>query len=119
MPDKIILLYVGYDVALKLEKKWTLLRKNDSKFVSLPGKITNVIQSFTFQLYEVIIDYVFNFIKTETLAQVFSCEFRKIFKNAFFTEHLWTTASIFSYQWSVRFLKSWDQTIIQIIRKDK
>ena len=29
----------------------------------------------------------------QTLAQVFSCEFCKIFKNTFFTEHLWTTAS--------------------------
>ena len=29
----------------------------------------------------------------ETLAQVFSCEFCKIFKNSFFTEHLRTTAS--------------------------
>ena len=28
------------------------------------------------------------------LAQVFSCEFYEIFKNTFFTEHLWTTASI-------------------------
>ena len=27
------------------------------------------------------------------LAQVFSCEFCEIFKNIFFTEHLWTTAS--------------------------
>ena len=34
-----------------------------------------------------------NLIKKETLAQVFSCEFYKIFKNAFFTEQLWTTAS--------------------------
>ena len=34
-----------------------------------------------------------NFIKKETLAQVFSCEFCKISKNTFFTEHLWTTAS--------------------------
>ena len=32
-----------------------------------------------------------NFIKKETLAQVFSCEFCEISKNAFFTEHLWTT----------------------------
>ena len=32
-----------------------------------------------------------NFIKKETLAQVFPCEFFKIFKNNFFTEHLWTT----------------------------
>ena len=34
-----------------------------------------------------------NFIKKETLAQVFSCKFCKISKNIFFTEHLWTTAS--------------------------
>ena len=34
-----------------------------------------------------------NFIKKETLAQVFSCEFFKIYKNIFFTEHLWATAS--------------------------
>ena len=27
------------------------------------------------------------------LAQVFSCEFCEIFKNTFFTEHVWTTAS--------------------------
>ena len=35
-----------------------------------------------------------NFIKKETVAQVFSCEFCEIFKNTFFTEHLRTTASI-------------------------
>ena len=28
-------------------------------------------------------------IKKETLAQVFSCNFCEIFKNTFFTEHLW------------------------------
>ena len=32
-----------------------------------------------------------NFIKKEALAQVLSCEFCKIFKSTFFTEHLWTT----------------------------
>ena len=36
---------------------------------------------------------VYNFIKKETLAQVFSCEFYKISKNTFFTEHLSATAS--------------------------
>ena len=36
-----------------------------------------------------------NFIKEETLAQVFYCEFCKISKNNFFTEQLWTTASEF------------------------
>ena len=30
----------------------------------------------------------------ETLVQVFPCEFWKIFKNSFFTEHLWATISI-------------------------
>ena len=34
-----------------------------------------------------------NFIKKETLAQVFSCEFCVISKNTFSTEHLWPTAS--------------------------
>ena len=33
-----------------------------------------------------------NFIKKETLAQVFSCQFCEISKNTFFTEHLWMTA---------------------------
>ena len=35
-----------------------------------------------------------NFIKKETLAQVFSSEFCEISKNIFFTEHLWTTVSL-------------------------
>ena len=34
-----------------------------------------------------------NFIKKNTLAQVFSCEFCKISKNIFFIEHLLATAS--------------------------
>ena len=34
-----------------------------------------------------------NFIKKETVAQVFSYEFCEISKNTFFTEHLWATAS--------------------------
>ena len=35
-----------------------------------------------------------NFLKKETLAPVFSCEFCEISKNIFFTEHLRTTASV-------------------------
>ena len=34
-----------------------------------------------------------NFIKKENLAQVFSCDFREISKDTFFTEHLEETAS--------------------------
>ena len=35
-----------------------------------------------------------NFIKKETLAQVFSCEFPENSKNIFLTEHLRTTGSV-------------------------
>ena len=35
-----------------------------------------------------------NFIKNETLAQTFSCEFCEVSKNTFFTEHLQATASV-------------------------
>ena len=35
-----------------------------------------------------------NFIKKETLAQVFYCEFCEISKKIFFTEHLWVIASV-------------------------
>ena len=38
-----------------------------------------------------------NFIKKETLVKVFSCEFCKIFKNIFFKEHFWSTASVLCY----------------------
>ena len=38
-----------------------------------------------------------NFIKQETLAQVFSYEFCEISKNTFFTEHAWVTASLLFY----------------------
>ena len=37
-------------------------------------------------------------LQKETLVRVFSCEFCKFSKNTFFTEHLWTTASIGSLQ---------------------
>ena len=37
-------------------------------------------------------------IKKDTLAQVFFCEFCKISKNTFFTEHLWAAASEDSQQ---------------------
>ena len=35
------------------------------------------------------------FIRKETLAQVFSCEFCEVFKIVFFTKHLWATASVY------------------------
>ena len=35
------------------------------------------------------------FIKKETLAQMFSCEFCEISKNTIYTAHLWRTASVY------------------------
>ena len=44
-----------------------------------------------------------NFIKKETLTQVFSCKFCKIFKNTFFTEHLcWLILRLLSYGLSLK-----------------
>ena len=37
-----------------------------------------------------------SFIKKDILTQVFRCEFCETFKNTFFIEHLWTTASIYN-----------------------
>ena len=51
------------------------------KFVKSTGK--HLCQSLFFNK--------FAGLRPETLIQVFSCEFREIFKNTIFTEHLWTT----------------------------
>ena len=34
-----------------------------------------------------------SFMRKDTLTQVFYCDFWEVFKNTFFTEQLWTTAS--------------------------
>ena len=39
------------------------------------------------------IEKAYNYIKKETLAQVFSFEFSELFRNTFFEEHLQTTGS--------------------------
>ena len=44
------------------------------------------------------VEDAWNFIKKETLAQVFSCEFWKISKNTFFKERLWATGSVCKYE---------------------
>ena len=54
-----------------------------------------------------------NFVKIETLAQVFSSEFCGISKNTFSTEHLWATASITFPFISGSFLYSLQVTLIK------
>ena len=46
-----------------------------------------------------------NFIKKETLAQVFSCEFCELSKNSSFTEHLQATAFAFKVHWVLSFIR--------------
>ena len=41
--------------------------------------------------FAVLLTVACNFFKKETLAQLFSCEFCKTFRNTFFTEYIWKT----------------------------
>ena len=53
-----------------------------------------------------------NFIKKETLAQVFSCKFCEIFKNTFFTEHFhWLLLQVVCY---TKECKSFASTLIRL-----
>ena len=52
------------------------------------------------------------------MVQLFSCEFCKIYKNTFFTEHVWTTASI-SYSYHIHLRSSRLQRFFKIgVRKN-
>ena len=64
------------------------------------------------QLYQSVIfkklkTKAWNFIKKETLSQVFSCNFLKFFKNTFLAEHLRATAS----EW---FIELWNLSLLII-----
>ena len=50
-----------------------------------------LIKFLNFSLHSHCRPWACNFIKKETLAQVFSCELCEISKNTFFTGHLWAT----------------------------
>ena len=60
-------------------------------FAKFTGK--HLCQSLFFNKVAGLSPEACNFIKKETLAQVFSCEFCEISKNTFLTEHLWPAAS--------------------------
>ena len=67
--------------------------------------------------------------EAENVAQVFSCEFCEIFKNTFFTEHLWATVSeyikalildtksLFHY-FSVSTYNHWENVLKEVICMD-
>ena len=54
----------------------------------------HLCQSLFFSNVDNVADLASNITEKETPAQVFSCEFGEIFKNTFFTEHFWVTASV-------------------------
>ena len=58
------------------------------------GVLTNFTK-FTGKHLRQSLFFNYNFIKKETLAKVFSCEFCETSKNTFFTEYLWVTSFFF------------------------
>ena len=64
------------------EKVFLKISQNSQKNTSLRVSFLIKLQASGFH----------NFIKKETLAQVFTCGFCEISKNSFFTEHLWAAA---------------------------
>ena len=74
-------------------------------------KISQILQGNTCARVSFLIKFqasAYNFFKKETLVQVFSCKFYDIFKNTFFTEHLWTVVSgcfRLGKYWSINYLK--------------
>ena len=72
-------IYSKFLILLLYLKANKTLQKQPPKFRNIQSK-TPVPKSLSSQSC--------NFIKKETLAQVFSCEFRKIFKNSFKDHHL-------------------------------
>ena len=81
---------VQHIVVQKLDKTRSSHRRCSLRnFAKFTGK--HLCQSLYFKKIE---SLACNFIKIETLAQVFSCEFSEISKNTFFTKYVWATASI-------------------------
>ena len=74
---------------IKSSHQWCSVKKGVHRnFAKFTGK--HLCQSL---LFNKVAGGSCNFIKKETLTQVFSCEFCENSKNTFFTEHLRTTAS--------------------------
>ena len=66
-----------------LEKAFLEISQNSQENTCARVSFFNKVAGLGLQFY----------FKKETLAQVFSCEFCKISKNTFLTEHVWATAS--------------------------
>ena len=73
--------------------QWCSVKKVFLKRSQISREITCARASFLINL-----QLACNFIKKTDSAQVFYCEFRDIFKNTFFTEHLWWLLLYLWYQ---------------------
>ena len=93
----------------KMVKHTQAIRRQQSWIDTIIGKVNKIRHLRSFKptnCLSVFDNFVVacNFIKKETLAEEFSCEFCEIFKNTFFTEHLWVTASVLE---ALFMLESW------------
>ena len=88
-------------VTICINAKWiNLFQKQSPDIFCKKGVLRNFTKFTGKHLYQSLQPKAFNFIKKETLAQMFSCEFCEIFKNTFFAKCLQTTASI--SLWSIK-----------------
>ena len=71
-------------------------KRCSKKFRKIHGK--HLCQNLFFNKVAGLKPEACNFIKKETLAQAFSCEFCKISKNTFFIELLGMNASVYTYR---------------------
>ena len=102
------LLLLGFNFWIFRSSQWRCSRKKNvlTNFEKFTGK--HLRRSVSFNK---VACSAFNFIKKETLAQVFSCEFWEILKNTFFTEHLRMFLNV-----PVTLLSKWEgQTVWQKI----
>ena len=84
---------------ISVPKNFTKITRKHQRWRCFPVNIEKFSRTVYFTTLQWLLLKIVNkfinchFIKKETLAQVFSCEFCEISKSTFFTEHLWTTTS--------------------------
>ena len=84
---------------ISVPKNFTKITRKHQRWRCFPVNIEKFSRTVYFTTFQWLLLKIVNkfinchFIKKETLAQVFSCEFCEISKSTFFTEHLWTTTS--------------------------
>ena len=123
LPDQKAMLIFDVFKGHVTEKITSIIKKNNCVIIYVPNNLTDkfqpldrssnqrcyvrkgVLRNFANSQENTGVKVSFlikSFIKKETLAQVFSCDFCEISRKTFFTEHLWTTASNLTSTWMVK-----------------